>query len=191
MKHSFSYRALNYLGIKLSPARYGNVNLWGFLRKGTRLWKNEIYQKIARNSVLLVPFNSRKIRPWLHRKRGVKIEKNVFIGINVIFDSIYPDKITIKEGSIITNSCQILAHNRDLSNYNEYSIVADLDYIVSEVRIGPHAMIGIGSIILPGVNIGKGAIVAAGSVVTKDVPAFTMVAGVPAKPIKSFSNESI
>jgi chloramphenicol O-acetyltransferase type B len=51
------------------------------------------------------------------------------------------------------------------------------------------AWIGAGSIILPGVTIGEGAVVAAGSVVTKDVPSYTVVAGVPARPIKRIDLE--
>lgn len=54
----------------------------------------------------------------------------------------------------------------------------------SKIVIGDDSWIGIRSIILPEVNIGRGAIVAAGSVVTKDVPDYTMVGGVPAKIIK-------
>lgn len=51
------------------------------------------------------------------------------------------------------------------------------------VEIGDRAWIAFRAIILPGVTIGEGAVVAAGSVVTKDVPPFTIVAGVPAKEI--------
>ena len=50
--------------------------------------------------------------------------------------------------------------------------------------IGDHVWIGSKAIIFKGVTIGKGAVVAAGSVVSKDVPPYTLVAGVPAKPIK-------
>ncbi|KQQ50359.1 DapH/DapD/GlmU-related protein [Plantibacter sp. Leaf314] len=56
-------------------------------------------------------------------------------------------------------------------------------YESAPVRIGDRAWINARSIILPGVSIGEGAVVAAGAVVTKDVPAWTMVGGVPAKPI--------
>lgn len=52
------------------------------------------------------------------------------------------------------------------------------------------AWIGAGSIILPGVTIGEGAVVGAGAVVTKDVPPYTVVVGVPARPIKRIDLEA-
>ncbi|MGJ5130463.1 DapH/DapD/GlmU-related protein [Bradyrhizobium oligotrophicum] len=52
------------------------------------------------------------------------------------------------------------------------------------VQIGHDVWIGHGAIVLPGRNIGTGAVVAAGAIVTKDVPAYTIVAGNPARPIK-------
>lgn len=56
---------------------------------------------------------------------------------------------------------------------------------IQRVSIGHDTWIGHKAIILPGVAIGNGSVVAAGAVVTKDVPAYTIVAGVPAKPIRS------
>ena len=55
------------------------------------------------------------------------------------------------------------------------------DLVIKPVRIGDWADIGVNAVILPGVTIGKGAIVGAGAVVNKDVPDFAVVAGVPAK----------
>jgi acetyltransferase-like isoleucine patch superfamily enzyme len=52
-----------------------------------------------------------------------------------------------------------------------------------DVTVGDRAWIGYRALVMPGVTIGEGAIVAAGSVVTKDVAPYTIVAGVPAKPI--------
>ena len=55
------------------------------------------------------------------------------------------------------------------------------DLVIKPVRIGAWADIGVNAVILPGVSIGKGAMVGAGAVVNKDVPEFAVVAGVPAK----------
>ena len=58
------------------------------------------------------------------------------------------------------------------------------------VHIGHDVWIGHGAIVLPGRNIGTGAVVAAGAIVTKDVPAYTIVAGNPARPVRRrFSDE--
>jgi maltose O-acetyltransferase len=59
-----------------------------------------------------------------------------------------------------------------------------------KIVINDDAWIGAGSIILPGVTVGEGAVVGAGAVVTKDVPPFTVVVGVPARPIKRIRLET-
>ena len=59
------------------------------------------------------------------------------------------------------------------------------------VRIGHDVWIGYGAVILPGRSIGNGAVVAAGAIVTKDVPAYTIVGGNPARPLKRRFPESI
>jgi acetyltransferase-like isoleucine patch superfamily enzyme len=59
--------------------------------------------------------------------------------------------------------------------------VIQTDLVIKPVRVGAWADIGVNAVLLPGVTIGKGAIVGAGAVVTADVPAFAIVAGVPAR----------
>ena len=93
---------------------------------------------------------------------GVHIEDNVFIGHNVTFiNDKYPRSTNI-DGSMQTES----------------------DWKVVETHIKKGASIGSSSTILCGLTVGENAIVGAGSVVTKDVPPNTLVAGVPAKPLK-------
>jgi acetyltransferase-like isoleucine patch superfamily enzyme len=58
-----------------------------------------------------------------------------------------------------------------------------MDLLIAPVRIGSWADIGVNAIILPGITVGRGAIVGAGAVVTRDVPEFAKVAGLPARVI--------
>jgi len=63
---------------------------------------------------------------------------------------------------------------------HEIGVMA-LDLEIKPVRVEAWADVGTGAVLLPGVTVGKGAIVGAGAVVTKDVPPFSIVAGVPAR----------
>lgn len=74
-------------------------------------------------------------------------------------------------------------------NYTRTDISMNLQgEIEKEIVIENDVWIGYGAIILPGVNIGQGSVIAAGSVVTKDVPSYSVVAGVPAVVIKNRKN---
>jgi len=189
-KTSKTYKLLKKCGIYLSPQKYGKHGFLKLTYKALRLWKNEILQKLAKNSVILIPapLSVRLLRPLLHRLRGVKVGKNISIDQEVILDSVYPEKIHLENGCIISNAVQIIVHKRDYTNYRKGDNVNDLGYIVEDTYIGKNATIGVGAIILGGVKIGEGAIIAAGSVVTKDVEPYTMVAGIPAKKMKTFKN---
>lgn len=98
---------------------------------------------------------------------GVEIEDNVFIGHSVTFiNDTYP-RATTEGGELQTEA----------------------DWKVEKTRVRKGASIGSGSTILCNVTIGENAIVGAGSVVTKDVPAGMIVAGNPAKILRSVSEE--
>ncbi|MGB6882191.1 MAG: acyltransferase, partial [Microgenomates group bacterium] len=77
--------------------------------------------------------------------------------------------------------------------YNSEHDIESHDFSAREepVEIGDYCFIGPRVIILPGVKIGKGAVVAAGAVVTKDVPKFAIVGGVPAKVIGERKNKNL
>jgi acetyltransferase-like isoleucine patch superfamily enzyme len=96
---------------------------------------------------------------------GVQIEDEVFIGHNVSFINDKFPRGTNTDGGLQTE--------------------ADWEVVATIVRRG--ASIGTGSTILCGVTIGEGAMVGAGSVVTRDVAPYTVVAGVPARKLKSIS----
>lgn len=125
------------------------------------------------------------LRIWLHRRRGVKIGKNAHIGPMVTIDDVYPNFVVIEDGVSIAGQNFILTHNKPLAYHKHLS-----EAFLGPVIIKKNAWIAIGVIILPGVTIGEGAIVASGSVVTKDVPPNTLYGGVPAKLIKEFEMEN-
>jgi len=108
------------------------------------------------------------VRVLLHRARGVSIGQNVWISYNVVLETGFPNLVKIEDGAFIGVGVIVIAHFREVRR---------------GVRIGKHAFIGPGVIILPDVDIGDGAVVTAGSVVTSSVPAMTMVQGNPAVPI--------
>lgn len=189
---SFTYRLLKKMGVHLSPEKYGQINPFELVGKALRLWKNELLQKMAKDWVILTPapLNVRVIRPMLHRWRGVEVGKNVSIDQEVIFDSVYPEKIHLADGCIIANGVQIVVHKRDFSQYKEGDNVNDLGYVIDDVYIGRGATIGIGAIILGGVTVGEGAVVAAGSLVAKNVESYTLVGGVPCKQLRDFKQKT-
>ena len=71
-----------------------------------------------------------------------------------------------------------------IRSYDGHTICQEGYKISEPIKIGNHVWIGQGATILKGVTIGDGAIIAAGAIVTKDVPAKTIVAGVPAKVVR-------
>ena len=68
--------------------------------------------------------------------------------------------------------------------------IIQTDLVIKPVRVDDGADIGVNAVLLPGVTVGKGAIVGAGAVVTKDVAPFAIVAGVPAKLLRSRGDAS-
>ena len=140
-------------------------------KKITRRMRSSLFLLPA----MLGPFS--KMRVFFHRLRGVNIGENVEIGYYVLIDNLYPEKVTIEDGVTIAARSTVLAHDESAL------YTGTGDEMVGETRISENAFVGVHSVILHGVTIGKNSIVGAGSVVTSDVPDNTKVAGVPAKSI--------
>jgi heptaprenylglycerol acetyltransferase len=120
-------------------------------------------------------------RVLLHRLRGVEIGERTWIGFDTLIEPSYPHRVVIGDRVAIGIRVSILAHFAHRGRNRETS-AGDIDDRVS-VRIEDDAFIGPGAMIMPNVTIGAGAVVAAGSVVTRSVAPLTMVQGNPAKPI--------
>ena len=124
--------------------------------------RNRILQIVAR----IAP-GAMSARVRLNRWRGVNIGKDVWIGYDAIIETSHPHLVTIRDGAAVGIRATIIAHNRE-----QQGVIIEED-----------AVLGPGVIVLPNVTIGRGAIVTAGSVVTRSVPPKTMVQGNPAEPI--------
>ena len=132
-----------------------------------------------------------QVTVFFHRLRGVKIGKKSHVARGVILDDRNPDLIEIGDGVAVTSGVMILCHQRDLTDYKVGMYAMDCPFKEGKVIVKDGAHLGIGCIIMPGVTIGKGAIIGAGSVVTRDVPDYCVAVGAPAKVIKSFIKEEI
>ncbi|TWI59988.1 acyltransferase [Halalkalibacter nanhaiisediminis] len=130
--------------------------------------KNFIVIQIARYTPLL------KVKNWLYRTfLRMKIGDETAVALMVMMDIMFPERISIGRNTIIGYNTTILAH--------EYLIK---EYRLGDVIIGDEVMIGANTTILPGVTIGDGAIVSAGTLVHRDVPAGAFVGGNPMQVIK-------
>lgn len=151
---------------------------------------------------LLTNLPSHHIRRFFMRLGGAKIGKGSSIHIGARFFSL--KNLTIGEDSILgdhifldgRSKLKIGNHVDIASEVMIYNSEHDLESITFKARqepveIGDYVFIGPRVIILPGVTVGKGAVVAAGAVVTKDVPDYAIVGGVPAKVIGERKNKDL
>jgi acetyltransferase-like isoleucine patch superfamily enzyme len=154
-----------------------------------QLYKTVSFFKVVRNFVVIqisryTPFL--RVKNWLYRTfLGMEVGDQTAIALMVMMDVMFPELISIGRNTIIGYNTTILAH--------EYLIH---EYRLGRVNIGDNVMIGANSTILPGITIGDGAVIAAGSVVNRDVPAGAFVGGNPiriirlAEPVKELDEQA-
>jgi acetyltransferase-like isoleucine patch superfamily enzyme len=187
MAKSSTYKLLSKLGIKLSSGEYQDISFVSALKRALAGYTKTILLKYCMYSVLLSPINYRLIRPYLWRKMGCKVGKNVFIGQGVWMDFNNANLIEIGDNVHITNMCLLLCHQRDISKYSHGVDSSSLPYIKAGITIEEGVMIGMNSTIMPGTRIGKGAIIGANSLINGYIPAWTISAGSPAKVIREIN----
>lgn len=182
-KLSTTFKLLRALGFNYSEEEYGDVSIFRVI---WQLFHN-IRMKRLQNMMdwaILEPFNPRKFRPRILKKMGCHVGKDVFIGDHVIVDLTHGNLITLEDHVHIASGSRLLCHQRDLSNYYVGDDYAKLGYILKPIVLKKGCLIGMESFVLPGVTVGEGAIVGAGSLVTKDIPAWTIASGRPARVVK-------
>lgn len=116
---------------------------------------------------------------YINYGKHTKIGKNVFINFDCVFLDL--GGITIEDGVLIAPKVSLLSEGHPTEPENRQALVP------KAIHIKKNAWIGANATIMRGVTIGENAIVAAGSVVSKDVPDNTIVGGVPAKIIKQIN----
>ena len=129
------------------------------------------------------------LRATLLRMAGYTIGTPVYIGEDlIIVDSQYrKPQVFIGNEVTIAQRVTLITSSGAPDSRDVYRVFGSN---VGPITIQEGAWIGAGVIILPNITIGRAAIVGSGAVVTKDVPSCTIVAGIPARPIKRFSLET-
>ena len=182
-KLSFTFRLLKALGFNYSEEEYGDVSLWKVFGKFFGNIRLKFLEGMLDWSIL-EPIEPRKLRPYILRRMGCKVGKGCFIGDYVRIDTSHTDMITVEDNVSIASGSRLLCHQRDFSDFCVGDDYMKLGYVVKPIVLKKGCLVGMESFVMPGVTIGEGAIVGAGSLVTKDIPAWTIAAGRPAKVLK-------
>ena len=143
---------------------------------------------------------SRHLRKWFYKCLGAKIGNKTVICRRA--ELLFPKGLELKDNVAVGWFVDLDArggifvdHDTNLSSHTKFITgshdIDDSNYTASfkPIRIGHHCWVGTGAIVLQGVTIGDGAVVAAGAVVTKDIPPYEVWGGVPAKFIRKRSTD--
>ncbi|ARU61408.1 acetyltransferase [Tumebacillus avium] len=142
-----------------------------------QIYKTVSFWKVVKNFAVIqiaryTPFL--KLKNWLYRTfLGMEVGDDTAVALMVMMDVMFPELISVGRNTIIGYNTTILAH--------EYLID---EYRLGRVIIGDNVMIGANSTLLPGITIGDGAVIAAGSVVNRDVAPGAFVGGNPIRVIR-------
>ena len=142
------------------------------------LWK--IYKRILKILAKNIP--GYQIRRSLLRAAGYSIGKDVYIGEDLIIVDELEPRCPLYIGHRVAIAERVTLVISSRPNFSHFS--EDMPTAYGPIIIKDDAWVGTGVIVLPNITIGEGAVVGAGSVVNKNVPSFTIVAGVPARPIR-------
>lgn len=150
------------LSEELHTAANENIRSKSFIKQGL----NRLLHLICR----FAP-GATGLRPFLHRMRGTRIGKNVWIGEEVYLENEYPERVEIHDGAMVGLRTIILAHTHG----------------VGRIVIGKNTFIGAGSVIVTSsartIVIGEGSVIMASSLVNRSVAPYTLYGSDTAKPL--------
>ncbi len=149
----------------VSPLRVGFLRLFG-----AQIGSNTVIERIRLNNLYRTGI------------AGVAIGNNCFLGDGVTLDT--AERITISDDVTLSFDVMVLTHTN--VGYKDHPVQMHIPSVAKPTMFKKGCFVGARATILPGITIGEGAAVAAGAVVTKNVPAKTLVGGVPAKRIRTF-----
>ena len=155
-----------------TPGRRNSLWSWTDAKSPLRVALNYLLVWVAR----VVP--SLRGRNWALRRLGASVGPGVGWGLEATPDVFWPELISLGEDCIVGYDATLLCHE----------FLQD-EYRTGEVVVGERAMVGAGVVVLPGVEIGANARVAANSLVADDVPPDATVAGVPAEVVSTDGRE--
>jgi acetyltransferase-like isoleucine patch superfamily enzyme len=164
--------------------------LWGDARRSAQDRSSSlpvlIWRYLYRNWFLgnLVRVSPRGVINFVHRRRGVKMGRDCFVDPWATLETAYPENITLGNDVRVAAGAIIMTHIKPPHHLRDTGLMPNT---VKPVVLQDHCFIGVHAVIMPGVTVGKGAVVASGAVVMNNVPAYVMVAGNPAKVVKRFT----
>jgi acetyltransferase-like isoleucine patch superfamily enzyme len=150
-----------------TPGPGNSLSRWPDAKGPLRVTVNVVVVWLIRYSPSL------RLKRWLLRRLGATVGAGVALALTATPDVFFPELLTIRDRAIVGYDATLLCHE-----------FLQEEYRTGEIVVGERAMIGANATVLPGVEIGAGAQVAANSLVTADVPPETTVAGVPAEPVE-------
>lgn len=153
---------LRRLSVRSTPDRRNSLVLWHQTVSPFKVLRNGLLIMLARHSPSLA------FKRLLYRKIGMKVGRHVSFAWQVTPDLFFPELIHVGDNTIIGYNTTILTH--------EY---LTHEWRTGAVRIGANVMIGANCTLLPGVEVGDGALISTMSLINKDVPPGARVGGIP------------
>ena len=188
-KTSLTFRLLNKLHLINDEEKHGRINPFSLIAFAfNTLWRRFIFN-FAYKAYIFEFLYKKNLRPTIWRGLGCKVGKNVHIGHQVRIDFGNAERIIVEDDVLIANGVTLLCHLRDIKDYHIGMKATDLPMKYGDIHLGRGCYVGLNVTILPGVHIGEGAVIGSCALVTKDVPAWTIATGVPARVVRTIEKE--